>query len=416
MEALSNSSKLAAQAAAVITSVAVASEAMVQTFAHGMEKLFYASKQTRSSVENLQAMDYAFRQIGLSGEDASQTVEALAKGLRLNPGMEAFLNNLGVKTTNRDRVQVLFDTVEQLGKMPHFIGARWAEQLGIPEETFLRMTQFLPDLRKAYAERLKMQRESGVNADQAAKVSREYMNMLRQLWERVTLLGNVLAVKLLPYFKEFTLWMNRALQSTQKWLQAFSGVDIELGVFVKDMVKDFTEITKSLDEIWTKHGDQIMWFFMIIKTGAINATKALVGALDALLMLAAGHPQAALDRLKQAAADLLVDQGGSDLLGKGKGGGGAVIPLAQLQRFDRETEANTGPGYEWRKWFGGNNSKPTSGLGTGILTNKNGFVINQQTDIRVEGSGSPEATGRAVGREQNRVNSDIVRNLAGAVQ
>lgn len=42
-----------------------------------------------------------------------------------------------------------------------------------------------------------------------------------------------------------------------------------------------------------------------------------------------------------------------------------------------------------------------------------GVTINQKTDIKVSGSDAP-STARAVGREQSRVNGDLVRNFAGA--
>lgn len=42
--------------------------------------------------------------------------------------------------------------------------------------------------------------------------------------------------------------------------------------------------------------------------------------------------------------------------------------------------------------------------------------VNQNTNITVQGAGDPAATARAVGREQNRVNGDMARNLAGAAR
>lgn len=47
--------------------------------------------------------------------------------------------------------------------------------------------------------------------------------------------------------------------------------------------------------------------------------------------------------------------------------------------------------------------------------NRGNVVINQKTDIKVEGSDA-ESTGRVVLRGQSRVNGDIVRNFTGAVQ
>lgn len=45
-----------------------------------------------------------------------------------------------------------------------------------------------------------------------------------------------------------------------------------------------------------------------------------------------------------------------------------------------------------------------------------GQTVSQSVDIKVNGAADPEATARAIGRAQSRVNGDLVRNLAGAVQ
>ena len=42
--------------------------------------------------------------------------------------------------------------------------------------------------------------------------------------------------------------------------------------------------------------------------------------------------------------------------------------------------------------------------------------VNQQTQIVVQGSGSPDATARAVAGQQNRVNADMARNMRGAAR
>lgn len=43
-------------------------------------------------------------------------------------------------------------------------------------------------------------------------------------------------------------------------------------------------------------------------------------------------------------------------------------------------------------------------------------VINQKTDIHVNGGDSPQATGRAVGMVQDETNGTMVRNMQGAIR
>jgi hypothetical protein len=58
----------------------------------------------------------------------------------------------------------------------------------------------------------------------------------------------------------------------------------------------------------------------------------------------------------------------------------------------------------------------TTGAPLGRGGDTNGVTFNQKTDIHVTGGSDPAATGAAVGREQNRVNSDIIRNMWSVTQ
>ena len=69
-------------------------------------------------------------------------------------------------------------------------------------------------------------------------------------------------------------------------------------------------------------------------------------------------------------------------------------------------------------WFGGGEQAaprpaltPSPALGGAV---SNSATLSASTLIQVDGSRDPEATARAVGAEQRRVNSDLVRNVKGA--
>ncbi len=68
--------------------------------------------------------------------------------------------------------------------------------------------------------------------------------------------------------------------------------------------------------------------------------------------------------------------------------------------------------------FGGAAPAPASApsLATQAAMKGGGNTVSQSVDIKVNGAADPEATARAIGRAQSRVNGDLVRNLGGAVQ
>lgn len=67
--------------------------------------------------------------------------------------------------------------------------------------------------------------------------------------------------------------------------------------------------------------------------------------------------------------------------------------------------------------FAHENGSTYGKLGAGSASSAGGPVtIQQKTDIHVHGSGDPHGTARTVLGEQGRVNGDMVRNFAGAVQ
>lgn len=260
-DALSGASKTAARASAIIAAVGVAAEVMVTKFSRSMEKLYYASERTGAAVKNIQALEYGAEQIGIKGEDARQVLESLSRSLRLNPGLVALLNSLGVQTTGRDRVDVLRDLIAQLSKMPHYVGAQYAQMFGIDEQTFFHMKRWFDELNAAQKERLELQQRAGFDAQEAAKMSREYANELRAVWERVEVLSQALGIKLLPYFKEFSGIVKGLLDDL---MQLDGSLDLDM---LGEWGQQSKEIYNDLDQI-------VKWIQWLINT---DIAKTLFG-------------------------------------------------------------------------------------------------------------------------------------------
>lgn len=243
INSITGAAKLAGQA---IASVAVASKAMVASFASQMEKLYYSSQRTKASAGNIQALEFAFSQIGLSAGDAHAALEGMAGAMRMNPGMKGLLDSLvGYDTKGQDTAKSMLDLVRALGKMPHYVGAQYAQMFGMDEKTFLMMVQKEPELRRKMQERAAMNKRAGLDIEAAAAASREYMNTLRQLWETVEVLGQKFSVSLLPYFKQFTDYVRQGMDWLMRLQETSNSMDFgEFG----EQLSSIISYIKELDE------------------------------------------------------------------------------------------------------------------------------------------------------------------------
>ena len=201
MTQLTGISKLSAGVGASIAGVAVSAEAMVQVFASGMEKLYYASMRTKTSVANIQALRFAAEQVGVSAEEATGALESMSRAVRLNPGLGQLLKGMGVDPASQTK---LTDFLHKLAQMPDFVAAQYGQMFGIDSDTLFMLIKQLPALEEAQAKYLQRQKEAGINADEAAKASKEYSNQLRELWTQLGLIKDRLSIEMLPAFKTFT--------------------------------------------------------------------------------------------------------------------------------------------------------------------------------------------------------------------
>lgn len=214
--------KKATQLAKGLVGVGVAAQAMVAQFSWSMEKLYYASRRTDSAVGSIQALEYGASRIGLGTGKMRASLEALARNLRSNPGLQGLLNSLGVKVQGRDKADVLTDLVTQLKKMPFFVAEKYANLFGIDPDTLFMLEDGLDEMKKAQAERKAMAAEMGVDADKAAETSKELNNQWREVVERAGLFRDVLAIALLPAMQELAAVTNQVLKDWAKIVQTES--------------------------------------------------------------------------------------------------------------------------------------------------------------------------------------------------
>lgn len=167
-------------AGAAVAGLAEAAVLMAKSYASSMEKLYFSSRRSGSTVKEIQALEYAGEQVGISADTMRGAIEGMAKALRGNPGLTGLLKQLGVKTEGRTSAQEMVDLVEALRRMPFFQAKQFASMFGMDEDTFQTFAQNLDKIRELAAERSKMDEQFGVDADENAKAMNELVNITRE--------------------------------------------------------------------------------------------------------------------------------------------------------------------------------------------------------------------------------------------
>lgn len=200
--------ELGAQASAASLEITAA----VTAIADQLTNLYYISQRTGAGVGALQAYQYGAKQVGVSAEQATAALESLAQTMRLQPGTRGLLASFGINPDDKDTLKTLMKVLDVTRRMPYYQGAAIAGMLGIDEQTFLMLTKNYDELKKRMSQRDQMARVFGVNADDLAKTSRRFTNDLREVEERLEVLGLVLAKDFLPFMEKAVELFDRAMQ------------------------------------------------------------------------------------------------------------------------------------------------------------------------------------------------------------
>lgn len=184
-----------------LAAAATGAVALATTFARSMEKLYYSSEKSGAAVGNIQAFAFAEKQVGLASGTMQAALEGMGRAMRTNPGLIGLVQSFGIPVTGRDMADVAMDLVKVLGKMPHFVGAQYANLFGIDSDTLFLLTKHVDEFEKAAAARRAMAKEAGVDADKAAAAGKEYAQALNEVLEMLGLIKDVVAIELLPMMK-----------------------------------------------------------------------------------------------------------------------------------------------------------------------------------------------------------------------
>lgn len=186
----SAAANLAGRLTFALAGAATGITAATTAIAHRLDELYWASRRTGASAENIRGLQYAFSQTGGSAQDALASLEAFSDALKTNPGNVGLLRSFGVLTEEggkaRDRVAVLNDTIDALqrkfggpGSRNFHVARMFAADLGI-DPRMLEVSR--ADRERFAAERRAMQLAAGLDPEAAARQGKAFT----EAWVRVT--------------------------------------------------------------------------------------------------------------------------------------------------------------------------------------------------------------------------------------
>ncbi|WP_176076853.1 mannosyl-glycoprotein endo-beta-N-acetylglucosamidase [Burkholderia dolosa] len=196
-----------------ISGASLAVSAGVAAFASKLERLYFVSQRTGASAANLRGFEFAARNMGVSAEAATGTIENLARFLRNNPAGEGYLATLGVQTRNangelRDTVDIMSDLGKALATKQTWLSSQYGNILGIDENLMLAMRN--GDFERLLKQYREMSQSTGL--DKAADDSHHFMTQLRGLGTTFENLGirveGAMLQKVGPQLDRFQRWVD----------------------------------------------------------------------------------------------------------------------------------------------------------------------------------------------------------------
>jgi hypothetical protein len=522
-EIIGKTAKTAATFAGTLVGLAVTTSAFVDKVASKMEDLYWASVRLRDGAANIQDFQLTLSKLGGTAEGALNSLENMARYLRTNPAGEGLLHNLGVQTRDaNNNLRSTISIVRDFAKLPlpYWLKVKFGERFGIAEKDLQAIIRAAPEAGDKLAG---MYKRAGINADKAAKDSKNFENSLADLTGEAGVLAVILETAVLPAARGFiavaaTLgeWLLTLNRLTDGWGTALlvigviaGGVALAFG-WIPGLIALVAFLAASIIGNWDKVKSYFNSFVEWLRDKYNTVAKYLGlpqwggkgssapqqggvsgpardfrreesnlgpstqfgapgGAGDSTAGRAIAYFQKAGWSAAQAAgivANLIAESG---LNPRSQGDHGQAYGAAQWhpdrqaafarlyghsiqgssleeqlafvnQELTTGGESSAGrllkgvqnaalagalvSKYYERPAGGGaeaasrgrsaqalfNGSRLTGGGSSGAK-----ITVDSKTDIKVIGSGNPDQTARAVGREQGRVNGNLVRNFAGAV-
>lgn len=210
------------------TAAAVGVTAAVAKIADGLDSLYFQSKRTHASAENIRAFGYAMGQMGSSVESAGASLESVARFIRNNPGGEGWLKSIGIETRDangnlRDTVEIIKDLGSVFARMDLAHANAYASFLGIDERTMLALREGMGEFSGEYGDML---RRIGLDQNAAAKQSNEFMTQLRMLTAEMQIFVQRAAMPVMAAIQAVIEWFRQLDPDLQNALSMIIGLTV----------------------------------------------------------------------------------------------------------------------------------------------------------------------------------------------
>ena len=271
-------------AVAIATAATVAAATAKMTGA--LDELYYASRRTGASANNIKAFGYAVSQMGGDADSAAASLEAFARNLRSSPGYFGMLEKLGVRARDtggnlRDTVDVLGDVGRRLAAMPYYQANAYAQALGIDEHTLMAMREGVGEFSDEYRRILAA---TGTDLDKSAKNAHDAMRAWRTFSAVSGLVLSRLGKSILDALQPAMLWFSANAGKIITTFDAIGRLARRAGELLGSLGDAIADLGKWLDSI----DPRLKWFLgalALIAVAAVAPKLALVALGVALLML-----------------------------------------------------------------------------------------------------------------------------------
>ena len=189
---------------AVVAATSVEIAAMVEHVSREMQQLYYASQRTGVAAQSLQAMGYAAKQLGLDAGAGIGVMESFSRAIRVNPGNQALLAQLGgTFQTINGQVGLTDDGLKQvlgtLKEMPRYQALMFGSLLGVDQDTLNTLLNNLGEFNKKQAEATELNKAFGLNLDDATKKGNEFSQASGKMEQALGALTTRIATDFEPY-------------------------------------------------------------------------------------------------------------------------------------------------------------------------------------------------------------------------